>query len=96
MQSKPLPFSPFPPTPADYSLSEGDQGFAVTAVQYLLEALSVIYPIKTVEITGIYDENTKDAISEIQARYLLPVTGKTDKLTWNALVRLYDSLSLYE
>ena len=45
---------------------------------------------------GIYGPETRDAISELQARYLLPVTGETDKLTWNAVVRLYDSAKLYQ
>ena len=94
-QALPTPFSPFPSTPPDYSLGEGDAGFAVSAVQYLLDAISVFYPIEAVKITGLYDEQTRDAISEMQARYLLPVTGRTDKLTWNALVRLYESAALY-
>ena len=95
-QSLPETFSPFPPTPTNYSLGEGDMGFAVSAIQYLLETISVFFPVEAVEITGVYDEKTRDAISEMQARYLLPVTGRTDKLTWNALVRLYESAPLYQ
>ena len=89
-------FSPFPNVPKDYSLKLGDRGFAVSAVQYMLEEISVFYPFTPVEITGIYDEATRDAVSEVQIRYLLPVTGGVDKLTWNALVRLYDSAHLYQ
>jgi peptidoglycan hydrolase-like protein with peptidoglycan-binding domain len=62
----------------------------------MLEEISVFYPFTPVEITGIYDEATRDAVSEVQIRYLLPVTGEVDKLTWNALVRLYDSAHLYQ
>lgn len=94
-QALPSPFSPFPSTPADYSLGAGDSGFPVAAIQYLLEALSVLFPIDAVRVTGIYDEPTERAVSEIQQRHLLPVTGRTDKLTWNALVRLYESTALY-
>ena len=92
----PAPFSPFPAAPADYALREGDSGFPVSALQFMLEEISVFFPIKAVEIDGIYGPDTRDAVSELQARYLLPVTGETDKLTWNAIVRLYDSAKLYQ
>lgn len=95
-ESPPSPFSPFPSNPKDYALKLGDKGFPVSAVQHMLEEISVFYPISPVEITGIYDDATRDAISEVQTRYLLPVTGETDKLTWNALVRLYNSALLYQ
>ncbi len=92
----PSRFSPFPSEPRDYALRVGDRGFAVAAVQHMLEEISVFFPIAVISVTGIYDEATRDAISELQVRYLLPVTGETDKLTWNALVRLYDSAQLYQ
>ncbi len=95
-EAPPSPFSPFPSEPRDYALREGDEGFAVSAIQHMLEEISVFFPIASINVTGIYDEATRDAISELQARYLLPVTGETDKLTWNALVRLYDSAHLYQ
>jgi len=95
-EAPPSRFSPFPSEPRDYSYKLGDEGFSVSAIQHMLEEISVFFPIQTIGITGIYDEATRDAISELQARYLLPVTGETDKLTWNALVRLYDSAHLYQ
>ena len=95
-EAPPSRFSPFPSEPRDYALKTGDKGFAVAAVQHILEEISVFFPITPVEVTGIYDEATRDAVSEVQARYLLPVTGEVGKLTWNALVRLYDSAYLYQ
>lgn len=95
-ESPPSPFSPFPSSPKGYALKLGDKGFPVSAVQHMLEEISVFLPISPVEITGTYDDATRDAISEVQTRYLLPVTGETDKLTWNALVRLYNSALLYQ
>ncbi|MBO5701655.1 MAG: peptidoglycan-binding protein [Clostridia bacterium] len=92
----PSRFSPFPEEPADYALREGDRGFPVSALQFMLEEISVFFPISAVRIDGIYGPETRDAVSELQARYLLPVTGETDKLTWNAVVRLYDSAQLYQ
>ena len=92
----PARFSPFPDKPADYVLREGDRGFPVSALQFMLEEISVFFPISAVKVDGIYGPETRDAVSELQARYLLPVTGETDKLTWNAIVRLYDSAQLYQ
>ena len=74
----------------------GYGGFPVSALQFMLEEISVFFPISAVRVDGIYGQGTRDAISELQARYLLPVTGETDKLTWNAVVRLYDSAKLYQ
>lgn len=95
-EAPPADFSPFPSEPKDYALKLGDGGFPVSAVQHILEEISVFFPIAPIEVTGVYDEATRDAVSEVQARYLLPVTGEVDKLTWNALVRLYDSAHLYQ
>ena len=95
-EAPPSRFSPFPSETKGYALRVADEGFAVAAVQHMLEEISVFFPITPVAVTGIYDEATRDAVSEVQARYLLPVTGEVDKLTWNALVRLYDSAYLYQ
>lgn len=95
-EAPPMRFSPFPTVPADFTLSAGDEGFAVAAVQYMLGEISVFFPIKEIKPDGSYNDVTRDAVSELQARYLLPITGDVDKLTWNALVRLYDSAHLYQ
>ena len=95
-EAPPMGFSPFPAKPKGYTLKIGDNGFAVSAIQHMLEEISVFFPITPIEITGVFDEPTRDAVSEVQVRYLLPVSGEVDKLTWNALVRLYDSAHLYQ
>jgi peptidoglycan hydrolase-like protein with peptidoglycan-binding domain len=95
-EAPPVGFSPFPSEPKNYALKLGDEGFPVSAVQYILEEIAVFFPIAPVKVSGIYDDATRDAVSEIQVRYLLPVTGEVDKLTWNALARLYDSAHLYQ
>ena len=94
-EAPPAGFSPFPAEPKDYALKIGDEGFAVSAVQHRSKSV-VFFPITPIEVTGIYDDATRDAVSEVQGRYLLPVTGEVDKLTWNALVRLYNSAHLYQ
>lgn len=39
---------------------------------------------------GIYDPQTQAAISQFQRSHGLPVTGVTDRNTWEAVVRAYD------
>ncbi|MBO5343316.1 MAG: peptidoglycan-binding protein [Ruminococcus sp.] len=38
---------------------------------------------------GIYGENTKAAVSEFQRDHRLPVTGETDTVTWDEVVKEY-------
>ena len=90
----PKGFSPFPRVPEDYSLKVGDVGFAVTAVQFLLNEVSVILDeIDTIAITGIYNIDTARAVSIFQAANDLPITGETDKETWDVLVDTYEHYS---
>ena len=85
-----VPF--FPRQPQGESLGFGDKGFVVSVIQYMLSELSVLYDrFDNVEINGIYDENTRAAVSEFQKRNLLPQTGRVDKQTWNKLVSAYES-----
>ncbi len=94
--SPPLRPDIFPTDPVGYKLYEGDENFTVSVLQYILGKLSILFPLEEVEITGRYGKETTEAVRRFQERYLLPVTGVTDKLTWNALVRVFDSLHLYE
>ena len=41
---------------------------------------------------GIYNEQTKNAVTEFQSFYGLPVTGETDFETWKKIIEIYDSI----
>ena len=41
---------------------------------------------------GIYNEQTKDAVSEFQNYYGLPVNGETDFETWKKIIEVYESI----
>ena len=43
----------------------------------------------------VYDEETAEAVRDLQYRNLLPVTGVMDKATWNALARAYGLYLMY-
>ncbi|MBQ8926774.1 MAG: peptidoglycan-binding protein [Oscillospiraceae bacterium] len=63
-----------------HPLREGDAGFAVLAVQGLLQEYGC-----SPEITGRYDADTAAAVMRFQHMALLPPTGVVDCATWNAL-----------
>lgn len=58
----------------------------VQAVQYFLNVLSAFYnTIPSVDINGMLDIQTRNAIMEFQKTFGLPVTGIVDEATWNAM-----------
>ena len=81
----------YPRLPERDSLRLGDVGFPVTAVQYMLDELTIQFEgLDNVPQNGIYGEETVRAVAEFQRRNLLPPTGEVDKRTWDTLVRSYD------
>lgn len=60
-------------------LQPGDSGDAVVFLNVMLDTPGVIYTTAT-----------EEAVRQIQQSALLPVTGNTDKDTWDAVVRLYN------
>lgn len=91
----PLCISPFPSEPFGYSVESGSSAPIVRLVQLMLSEISAIYDLTPVSETGIYDDDTAQAVRELQYRNLLPVTGILDKATWNALARAYGLYLLY-
>ena len=81
----------YPRLPERSVLDVGDVGFPVTAVQYMLDELSIYFDgLEEIPQNGIYDQRTASAVAEFQKRNLLPITGKVDKETWDSLVRSYE------
>ena len=73
-------------------ITVGDRGDDVAFLLIMLDALAVIYdniPPQTADIE--YSDQTADAIRAVQTAAGLPITGDTDKPTWNAVVRLYSN-----
>lgn len=95
MNSPAVSLDLFPREPVGFELSPGDSGFLVTAVQYLLNELEGIYMLKIPPISGNYDSVTEEAVREIQKRNLIPVTGKVDRETWDAMASQHNILLRY-
>ena len=82
-----LPF--FPTAPADYAARLGEESSFVSIIQILLQELSSVYDVfEAVEITGIFDTATEQAIKELQRASGLEITGELDRNTYRRL--LYD------
>jgi peptidoglycan hydrolase-like protein with peptidoglycan-binding domain len=66
----------------------GDIRPSVDMLQYLLDVLSSYYQtIPSVAYTGIFDEQTRDAVIEFQKIMGLPITGIVDDDTLDLLIR---------
>ena len=90
-KSPPLRMPIFPRLPERDALMRGDVGFPVTAVQFMLDELTLLYEgLDDVPQNGLFEERTEQAVKEFQRRNLLPATGKVDKQTWDSLINSYE------
>ncbi len=85
------------PNKKDYVMRRGEYSDAVAIVQFILRALANIYDsIKGEEPDGVYNDSTMEDIRNFQKAHQLPITGETDKRTWNQLADAYNRLSEIE
>lgn len=75
-----------------YFLSLGMENQDVRNLQTYLRGIAdytgVIPPI---EVTGVFDEATRDVVAALQAQNGFPATGNVGPATWNLIRRLYNS-----
>ncbi len=75
------------------TLTVGDSGTAVSVVQYYLATIAFFDPtIPLQNPTGEYTEQTAELVNTFQATQGLPQTGVVDRPTWNAILRVYESI----
>ena len=90
--NKIVPLDLFPAE--DFVLSIGASGRLVTGLQLILQALSESYRnIPSVSSAGRFDGQVKAAVTVIQQKAGLPITGVIDLDTWNMISRLYSVTS---
>ena len=73
-------------------LDIGMRGLDVLRMEIYLRRISSYFGADTippVTVNGIYDEDTRRAVSAFQRFYGTDVTGKVDEPTWNAVVSVY-------
>lgn len=91
--SPPRPILVFPPDPEGYAITVGSIGFPVLALQHMLRELSYNYfGLSNIELSGIYDEQTQNAVRTFQSGNRLPVDGNVGLVTWNAIADQYNAL----
>lgn len=74
-------------------LQRGDSGEAVSVIQRYLARISEAYPsIPRVEVTGVFDEATQDAVLAYEREFGLPERGFVNLTSWNSIADLYSDL----
>ena len=62
-------------------------------LQSFINAAAGVYEeIPEIPLTGIYDENTRDAIYAVQAVFGYPINGIVGPLTWDTLANIYNDV----
>jgi len=85
------PISPFPYP--RYRAKVGERSEFVLLLSAVLRAIAGRYDACAgVGCGDLYDERVKNAVSEFQRVNMLPVTGETDKATWDRLADEFDRL----
>lgn len=78
-------------------ISKGDSGAVVIFLQTMLNTIAGMHNnITSNSLSGVYDEDTALAVTELQAASGIPPTGQTDINTWNTIVRIFNTASDYE
>jgi len=74
-------------------LQEGSEGDDVRVLQQYLNAISVTNPgLGAVSVTGVFDAQTRRAVTQYQQAFDLPVTGSVDERTWNSIANTYKNV----
>ena len=78
---------PFPGT----FLKLGSEGPDVVQLQEFINVAANIYEgIPEIPVTGVYDENTRDAIYATEAQFGIPLDGVTGPIVWDVLADIYN------
>ena len=85
----------FPRTASGGILETGSRGFAVAAIQYMLNRLEEKYgSIGTVAVTGEFSAETADAVKAFQHCNSFTPTGIVTDAVWDSMTHQYNILFL--
>ena len=96
MNSPPVMLALFPRFPQGFEIKQGDKGYLVDTVQFLLGELERLFFFPKVPITGTYDELTAELVKDFQKRNNIPITGNVGRETWDALAVQHNILLKYD
>ncbi len=87
-----VPIDFFPTEPQNYESVTGERGAFITLLQFMLGELTLVYDaFAPPPLTGVFDEDTEEALLRFQAIQELPPTGRLDRNTWNRLSEEYQN-----
>ena len=76
-------------------LSEGDEGFTISVLQFMLRELGEsLVELEDVEISGTFDAKTAQAVRLFKKQNGLPEGETVDLVTWNTLVDRFNRLGV--
>lgn len=76
--------------PFELTLSLGQRGDSVRTLQYYLSVIAYFNPnFNTVNIDGVFGQNTQDAVKAFQTYYGLTPDGVVGQSTWNKIDSVY-------
>ena len=87
------PIRVFPRYPADYFWNRESSPIQIQILQYVLRELSTEYKFGDIQLSGIYDDVTRDAVIKFQQKNGLTQTGVVDRVTWNLLAEQYNKIA---
>ena len=88
-----LALFPFPP--GNYTVRKGERNNLVYIIQIMLSGIDTAYDIfSDIEITGIYDDKTENAVRNFQRLSRLPESGLVDGITWDRLALDHNRFAL--
>lgn len=78
----------FPQNPEKYEAALGEEHAFIFMIQLILRELSAIYDgFPNIELSGVFDAPTEEAIKIFQRASGLTDDGRVDLITWNRLTR---------
>lgn len=80
----------------NFVIKPGYVGYAVYVIQIMLNVISGVFKnIQPLSISGIYDQDTSNAVSEFQRVTTGKVTGNVDKETWDNMTKVHKEYRTY-
>ncbi len=90
--SPPVTLAVFPD--GDFVLKEGNSLPIVLILEIMLNTVAKVFDnLLSVEMTGNYDSGDTAAVKKFQTVNDIEPNGAVDKLTWNALARMYNGIN---
>ena len=92
LRGNPVPYAVFPS--AKYVAAKGDSGQLVYILQAMLQTIGKRYDnAPNVDVYGIYNDATSEAVSRFQRWCGIPQSGRVDSGTWNMLVHCCEHMN---